>query len=86
VIYFSTKLRENFHFASIFLVIYVDLGRPQVEYKQTCDATEKGTTRESQLVPGCRFPGLTAAQLLLQKRRLLAIMLLRNSLLVKMLA
>jgi len=68
VIYFSTKLRENFHFASIFPVIYVDLGRPQVEHKLTCDATEKGETRESQLVSGCRFPGLTAARLLLQKK------------------
>jgi len=68
VIYFSTKLRENFHFASIFPVIYVDLGRLQVEHKLTCDATEKGATRESQLVLGCRFPGLTAARLLLQKK------------------
>ena len=28
----------------------------------------KGSTRESQLVPCCRFPGLTAARLLLQKK------------------
>jgi len=63
MIYFSIKLRENSHFSSIFAVIYVDLGRPQVEHKLTCDATEKGATRESQLVPGCRFPGLTATQI-----------------------